>query len=211
MHPVRVGAVLLVLLMGGGATIALAGTGGDERGRGHDKNWGHDGGRWDGDGKWGKRWGKTAFATVRNVEGDRVGNVWFHERHDQVTVVAHVRDLPPGFHGFHIHMTGACDPTGATPFASAGGHLNLAGASHPGHNGDMSTLLVNADGSGLVALATDRFTLDDLRDADGSAVIVHANPDNYANIPTDRYDPDPDATTLSTGDAGGRIACGEVR
>jgi Cu-Zn family superoxide dismutase len=41
-------------------------------------------------------------------------------------------------------------------------------------------------------------------------VIVHASPDNYANIPTARYTPAPDATTLSTGDAGGRVACGVV-
>ena len=41
--------------------------------------------------------------------------------------------------------------------------------------------------------------------------VPYANPDNYANIPADRYDPDPDATTLATGDAGGRIACGVIR
>jgi Cu-Zn family superoxide dismutase len=51
----------------------------------------------------------------------------------------------------------------------------------------------------------------DLFDLDGSAIIVHANPDNYANIPKDRYDPDPDATTLATGDAGGRVACGVIK
>jgi Cu-Zn family superoxide dismutase len=38
---------------------------------------------------------------------------------------------------------------------------------------------------------------------------VHADPDNFANILT-RYAPAPDATTLATGDAGARIACGVV-
>jgi Cu-Zn family superoxide dismutase len=119
-----------------------------------------------------------------------------------------VRDLPAGFHGFHIHTTGTCTPP---DFTSAGGHFNPTGAMHPDHAGDMSTLLVNADGTGTVALDTDRFSVSDLRDADGSAVMVHALPDNYANIPT-RYSPQPpDATTTSTGDAGGRIACGVVR
>ena len=56
-----------------------------------------------------------------------------------------------------------------------------------------------------------RSALGDLFDADGSAFILHANADNYANIPTDRYDPDPDATTLATGDAGSRIACGVIK
>ena len=57
---------------------------------------------------------------------------------------------------------------------------------------------------------TTRFRLADLFDADESAVIVHASPDNYAHIPTDRYRRDPDAAPLGTGDAGGRIACGVV-
>jgi len=35
----------------------------------------------------------------------------------------------------------------------------------------------------------------------GTALIVHAGPDNFANIPS-RYAPAPDATTLATGDAG---------
>jgi len=51
--------------------------------------------------------------------------------------------------------------------------------------------------------------VNDLFDADGSAVIVHASPDNYANIPT-RYVATPDSTTFGTGDAGGRVACGVV-
>jgi Cu-Zn family superoxide dismutase len=123
-------------------------------------------------------------------------------------VAATLRGLPPGFHGFHVHETGSCQ---GPSFTSAGGHFNPTGAMHPNHAGDMSALLVKADGEGTVALETDRFSVSDLRDADGSAVIVHELPDNYANIPA-RYTPQPpDATTTSTGDAGGRIACGVVR
>jgi len=44
-------------------------------------------------------------------------------------------------------------------------------------------------------------------------VIVHASPDNYANIPA-RYLTGTltavDQTTFNTGDAGGRIACGVI-
>jgi Cu-Zn family superoxide dismutase len=71
-------------------------------------------------------------------------------------------------------------------------------------------LLVNADGTGTATFVTDRYAIVDLFDADGSAFIVHALADNYANIPT-RYAPSgPDATTLGTGDAGGRLACGVI-
>jgi superoxide dismutase, Cu-Zn family len=47
-------------------------------------------------------------------------------------------------------------------------------------------------------------------DDEGTAVMVHAGPDNFANIP-ERYAPNgPDADTLKTGDSGDRIACGVV-
>jgi superoxide dismutase, Cu-Zn family len=138
----------------------------------------------------------ASLGTVRLIEGD-----------GRITVRAKVAGLTPGFHGFHVHAVGACV---GPSFASAGGHLNPAGGSHPEHAGDMPVLLVNADGTARASFASDRFGLADLFDLDGSAVIVHANPDNYANIPTDRYDPDPDATTLATGDAGARVACGVI-
>jgi Cu-Zn family superoxide dismutase len=192
MRPIRTAAILLAVLTLGGAAVAVAG---DDTDRDRDK----------------AGWGNTASAKLINAQGAEVGRVWLRQhggRDDSVTVFAHVRDLPAGFHGFHIHTTGTCTPP---DFTSAGGHFNPTGAMHPDHAGDMSTLLVNADGTGTVALDTDRFSVSDLRDADGSAVMVHALPDNYANIPT-RYSPQPpDATTTSTGDAGGRIACGVVR
>jgi Cu-Zn family superoxide dismutase len=70
-------------------------------------------------------------------------------------------------------------------------------------------VLVNADGRGVLATVTDRFSISDLRDADGSAVMVHSGPDNFANIPA-RYGT-PDQETLNTGDSGSRVACGIVR
>jgi Cu-Zn family superoxide dismutase len=74
----------------------------------------------------------------------------------------------------------------------------------------MPVLYVTDDGKGRSEFITNRFGIGDILDADGSAVIIHANPDNYANIPTDRYEPDPDAMTHNTGDAGGRIVCGVI-
>jgi Cu-Zn family superoxide dismutase len=70
----------------------------------------------------------------------------------------------------------------------------------------MPVLLVNADGTGRTKFTTDRFQVDDPFDGDGSAVVLHAGADNFANIPV-RYAPaGPDATTLATGDAGARFA-----
>ncbi len=123
--------------------------------------------------------------------------------HVKVVVDAPLTTLSAGFHGFHVHAVGECN----APFTSAGGHFNPAGQSHPNHAADMPVLLVNADGTAEARFVTDRFTVSQIA---GRAVIIHAKPDNYANIPTDRYDPDPDATTLATGDAGPRVACGVI-
>jgi superoxide dismutase, Cu-Zn family len=147
----------------------------------------------------------AARAELVRADGSPAGSVVVLPSRDRIYVSASVSGLPPGWHGFHVHETGSCV---APSFTSAGGHLNPTGAAHPGHAGDMPLLYVGADGSARAASTTERFQVAQLFDADGAAIVVHAAPDNYANIPPNRYDPDPDATTLATGDAGSRIACG---
>ncbi len=70
---------------------------------------------------------------------------------------------------------------------------------------------MSADGTATARSVTDR--LDPTKLA-GRAVILHAGPDNFANIPADRYSaggvPGPDSMTTSTGDAGKRLACGVI-
>lgn len=147
---------------------------------------------------------RTAQASLYDSAGGPVGRAWLVQKDGQARVHVEVRGLTAGFHGFHIHTTGQC----VAPFTSAGGHFNPGGTSHGHHAGDLPLLYVNADGTGEARFTTDRFDVAGLFDADGSAIIIHAGPDNYANIPADRYDPDPDTATLATGDAGGRVACG---
>ncbi len=155
---------------------------------------------------------RHARAVLRNADGERVGVVRLTQRNGKVLVRTRIRALPAGFHGFHVHAVGECVP----PFTSAGGHYNPGNAGHGSHAGDMPVLLVNADGSAYLWFTTDRFAVNDLFDADGSAIIVHAAADNYANIPT-RYHSHtedttgPDSMTLATGDAGGRLACGVIQ
>jgi superoxide dismutase, Cu-Zn family len=157
-------------------------------------------------------WGRRATAVLHDVNGQRVGVAVFEERRGKVSVSADVWRVAPGFHGFHVHAVGLCDP----PFTTAGGHFNPKDTTHGDHAGDLPSLLVNRDGTGELRFETDRFSLRDLFDADGSALMVHAGRDNYANIP-DRYIqeetgmPGPDADTLATGDAGDRAACGVVK
>lgn len=157
-------------------------------------------------------------ARLIDAAGNDVGKVTIEARRDKTTVEVEASGLAPGFHGFHVHAIGVCDA--ATGYTSAGSHYNPGGTSHAGHAGDMPPLLVNADGTAEQEFVTDRFTAAELLDSDGSAIIVHAGPDNLGNVPT-RYHshtPDasstifgPDAATLATGDSGARAACGVLR
>ena len=148
--------------------------------------------------------GRSAKAVLHDADGHRVGVVKLTEVSGGIRVRADVHGLSAGFHGFHVHAVGDCTP----PFTSALGHFNPAGADHPAHAADMPVLLVNADGTGLARFVTDRYTMADVI---GRALIIHAGPDNYANIPTRYVATGPDATTLATGDAGARAACGVVK
>ncbi len=131
--------------------------------------------------------------------------------------------LTPGSHGLHIHDVGVCEvnsvpPGGGAPgdFLSAGGHYQGGGGSgHPEHAGDLAPLQIRGDGSGMLVTTTNAFDVADLMEGEGKAFIIHAGPDNFSNIPADRYQqtdgaPPPDATTLATGDAGKRVACGVI-
>ncbi len=149
---------------------------------------------------------QTGMADLSNADGEVVANVSLSEQDGKLRVSVTARDLPPGFHGFHIHAVGECEPP---DFTSAEGHLNPDGVDHADHAGDLPNLLVMEDGTVTMSVLTDRVTMDDLLADDGAAFIIHADPDNHAHIP-ERYADEPDEETLATGDAGDRLACGVV-
>lgn len=157
--------------------------------------------------------------TLKLAEGGSAGSASLTETEGGLEVRARVRGLEPDFHGFHVHEAGVCDPDARedgerAPFSSAMGHLAGEGADHGAHAGDLPTLLVRKDGTAILTAVTDRLRLADVRDQDGSALMVHAMRDNQANIP-ERYKSEgeagPDAETLATGDAGDRAACGVIK
>ncbi len=163
---------------------------------------------------------QTIKAELKSANGTPVANatIDFTSGYATVTVeTVKAGVLSPGSHGMHIHSVGKCEASSVSPtggpagdFNSAGGHLQVGG--HTGHpaSGDLTPLNVRSDGSGKVAATSDAFTADDLKGPEGSALIIHEGPDNFANIPQ-RYThdgaPGPDAETLATGDSGGRVAC----
>jgi len=101
-----------------------------------------------------------------------------------VHITVKVSGLTPGLHGVHLHAVGKCEPD----FAAAGGHFDPgpAGntdpdANHPFHMGDLPNLVADSSGNGTLKATTTRVTLSEgplsVFDADGTAIIVHGNPD----------------------------------
>lgn len=110
--------------------------------------------------------------------------------------------LTPGGHAVHIHAVGNCTGQG---FLTASGHFNpdahrhgLEAAAGP-HAGDLPNLIVTA-GTTRHEVANYRITLgsgaNTVFDADGSAVVIHAAPDDNVTDPA--------------GNAGARVVCGAI-
>lgn len=159
-----------------------------------------------------------ATAQVQDGDGQDVGTAEFAEADGGMEISVDLENLEPGHHGLHLHQVGECEPDSAAPddpsdtgdFLSAGGHLNPDDAQHPEHAGDLPSVLVQEDGTAQITFTTDRLAQEDLLDDDGTALMVHSEADNFANIP-ERYAPEgADEDSTSTGDAGDRAACGVV-
>ncbi|MGV9802540.1 superoxide dismutase[Cu-Zn] [Mycobacterium sp. NPDC003449] len=169
--------------------------------------------------------GETLTADIKTADGTSVAtaDIQFADGFATLTIETTAPGhLTPGFHGLHIHSVGKCEansvaPTGGAPgnFNSAGGHFQVPGhTTHPS-SGDLSSLQIRADGSGKLVTTTDAFTADDLLAGTKTAIVIHEKSDNFANIPPERYQqvngtPGPDQTTMATGDAGSRVACGVI-
>ena len=145
----------------------------------------------------------TASADIRDAQGASVGTARFEEGETGVRISLQLTGLPEGAHGFHIHQVGECTAPG---FESAGSHFNPTSRQHGlenpegPHAGDMENLEVGAGGSVQLAVDNDRITLGEgansLFDADGSAIVIHAQADDNVSDPS--------------GNAGDRIACGVI-
>jgi Cu-Zn family superoxide dismutase len=153
---------------------------------------------------------------LETAEGESAGMVTLSATDGGVEVSAEVEAIEAGFHGFHVHETAECDPDAVVEgepvaFGSAGDHYTAGSEGHGEHSGDFPALLGGPDGTATSTVVVPELTLEDLQDQDGSAIIVHADPDNSANIPS-RYRTGgasgPDEDTTDTGDSGDRFACG---
>lgn len=142
---------------------------------------------------------KVAAGTLYLANGLPAGSVLITAAGDELSLSVAATGLTQGVHGMHLHTTGTCTAPG---FTSAGGHLNPHGKQHGtsnpagSHLGDLPNLSIDAQGRGAFTakLAGSRNENEaSLFDADGTAVVIHAQADDY------RTDP--------SGSSGERIAC----
>ncbi|MGK6319458.1 superoxide dismutase[Cu-Zn] [Sphingomonas sp. DT-204] len=135
--------------------------------------------------------------------GRELGTVAVTDAPKGVLLRIEAKGLPPGWHGIHFHEKADC---GGAAFKSAGGHVHSQKPIVHGFlvedandAGDLPNIHVTADGGVTVELystlvsAEGRGGRPALKDGDGSALVIHANPDDYRTQPI--------------GGAGERIAC----
>jgi Cu-Zn family superoxide dismutase len=146
---------------------------------------------------------QTAKAPLKDAAGKDVGTVQLTQTPHGVLLKLSLKGMPAGERAFHVHAVGKCE----APFTSAGGHFNPGGKKHGmsaadgAHAGDMPNLYIPASGELTVEVANPAITLvkgqpNSVFDTDGSAIVIHAGPDDYKSDPT--------------GNAGDRIACGVI-
>lgn len=149
---------------------------------------------------------KMSFLTPEGV-GKSAGTITLKDTKAGLQFTPHLKGLPPGERGFHVHEKGSCDPgmvNGKTaPGGGAGGHLDPKGTkahkgpmATDGHQGDLPFITVAADGSATKTVVAPHLKLADVK---GRALMIHAGGDNYSDKPE------------PLGGGGARLVCGVVK
>ena len=132
-------------------------------------------------------------------DGTALGSVTVEEGTEGLTLRLAGASMPPGTHGLHLHTVGKCE---GPKFESAGAHWNpdkkQHGTENPNgpHKGDLPNATVGPDGALIQSLTLAGLTMAELRDADGTALVVHAEADDNKTDPS--------------GNSGDRIACAVI-
>jgi len=138
--------------------------------------------------------------------GDAVKGVLHFEQqgNEPVQIKGEVTGLTPGHHGFHIHEFGDY----SNGCMSAGPHFNPAGVGHGcptdavRHIGDLGNITAGDSGVAAVDIKDCMVQLTGENSVIGRTIVVHADPDDMGKggVPL----------SLTTGNAGARVACGII-
>jgi len=144
---------------------------------------------------------KTVEVAIQPKSGSSIsGKATLTETADGVRVVLALEHVPAGEHGAHVHEKGDCS---APDGSSAGGHFNPAGNPHalpatsPHHLGDLGNITIDGSGNGHLDIVAPGANLKagDPNSFLGRSIIIHEKKDDGGQ---------------PTGNAGGRIGCGEI-
>ena len=167
-------------------------------------------------------WGdREKNMSVHNIKGF----VKFYQEsfYDPVTVTVSIQGLPDGFHGFHVHekpiedfgddVMECCD--------KLGGHFNVgekwslenqSGTKHGtnGHSGDLCNNIYSEDGECFIIFRDDNISLftEDERCIIGRSIVIHEEKDDMG-LPV-YTEEKKEIDKFITGNAGKRIACGNI-
>ncbi|XP_021766395.1 superoxide dismutase [Cu-Zn], chloroplastic [Chenopodium quinoa] len=120
------------------------------------------------------------------------------------TVNVRITGLTPGKHGFHLHEFG--DTTNGC--MSTGPHFNPNKMTHGApedevrHAGDLGNIVANTDGVAEATIVDNQIPLTGPNSVVGRALVVHELEDDLGKGGHE--------LSLTTGNAGGRLACGVV-
>ncbi|XP_064618147.1 superoxide dismutase [Cu-Zn]-like [Liolophura sinensis] len=122
-----------------------------------------------------------------------------------VKVSGELTGLAPGKHGFHVHQFGD-NTNGCT---SAGAHFNPFGKEHGApedddnrHVGDLGNVVANDEGKAPIDITDKQLNLTGPHSIIGRTVVVHADVDDLGKGGHE--------LSKTTGNAGGRLACGVI-
>src|SRR5512133_934222 len=126
-----------------------------------------------------------AIAVLSPTQNSKVtGIVTFTKVPEGVKIVADIKGLTPGSHGFHIHQFGDCSAPNAD---SAGGHYNPTAKPHGApdsserHMGDLGNIVADATGKANLEKTDSVLSITSIV---GHAVIVHEKADDLKTQPT---------------------------
>jgi len=144
------------------------------------------------------------------------GTVWFEQTDESTCKITYeIKGLTPGLHGFHVHEK-ADFSNGCT---SAGPHYNPHGKKHGApwdderHVGDLGNIEPGEDGVAKGEIIDKLIKLEGAFTVIGRSMMVHGDPDDLGKGDNSEPGPPPvnGKASLVTGNAGARIACGEIK
>ena len=146
--------------------------------------------------------GAAQNITFASGDGAPLGSVMVSEGAGGVTLMIEAIGMPEGVHGIHLHEKGLCD---GPKFESAGAHWNPTSKQHGrdnpagAHMGDLANITIPASGAASTSVKVAGAMMGGaggIIDVDGTALVVHADPDDYKTDPS--------------GNSGDRIACAVI-